>query len=805
MINFGKKALGYCLMVCFALTVFPVNAETNVPNVPIATGLALSPSLMSLMPKEADGQTTASQTETDGITMLDAADKLPLKAKAVEEPSVQDRIAAPDPAQFKSEFQDFVSQSVGAALPMFGYELFRKAPNTFSPVNNIPVTPDYTIGPGDELLVNIWGQVEAKQRVVVDRNGMINLPKVGQVSVVGVHYQNLNAHLKTAVGKLFKNFELDVSLGKLRSIQVFVVGQAARPGNYTVSSLSTLVNAVFASGGPSAKGSMRRIQLKRSGKVVTEFDMYDLLLKGDKSKDVQLLSGDVIYIPSIGAMAAVAGSVNTPAIFELKDQETLASVLNLAGGLTNVAAGQKVRVERIHKREIRKMDEFQLDSVGLARLLQDGDLVTVRPISAGFENAVTLRGNVAGLHAGRHAWKEGLRITDIIPNRAALLTDSYWVEHNQSTQTNDSAWFKQNQSVEVGSKPWFNQNQNQNQTTLSNPTGEDASALRSHVTTRVAEINWDYASVERLDRKELTTKLIPFNLAKAMQGDAEHNLALQAGDVVTLFSKEDIQAPIAKRSTYVILEGELASPGLYQTLPGETLRQLVERIGGLSPQAHLIGSEFTREATRKLQQKRLDDILVQMEAEIQRTASRRSSAAMSKEAADAALAEAQAQSQMLAKMKKVKASGRIVLEMPEYAVELKNLPDLVLEDGDRFFIPSVPSTVSVMGTVYNQNAFIYKKGQTVSDYLNRAGGPTRDGDDGEIYLIRVDGSVFSKRQGSFIFGEGSLGGRKAMPGDTIVVPEKLERYNLTKGLLEWTQVFYQFAIGVASMKTIGVF
>jgi protein involved in polysaccharide export with SLBB domain len=757
------------------------------------------------MPKEADGQTTASQTETDGITMLDAADKLPLKAKAVEEPSVQDRIAAPDPAQFKSEFQDFVSQSVGAALPMFGYELFRKAPNTFSPVNNIPVTPDYTIGPGDELLVNIWGQVEAKQRVVVDRNGMINLPKVGQVSVVGVHYQNLNAHLKTAVGKLFKNFELDVSLGKLRSIQVFVVGQAARPGNYTVSSLSTLVNAVFASGGPSAKGSMRRIQLKRSGKVVTEFDMYDLLLKGDKSKDVQLLSGDVIYIPSIGAMAAVAGSVNTPAIFELKDQETLASVLNLAGGLTNVAAGQKVRVERIHKREIRKMDEFQLDSVGLARLLQDGDLVTVRPISAGFENAVTLRGNVAGLHAGRHAWKEGLRITDIIPNRAALLTDSYWVEHNQSTQTNDSAWFKQNQSVEVGSKPWFNQNQNQNQTTLSNPTGEDASALRSHVTTRVAEINWDYASVERLDRKELTTKLIPFNLAKAMQGDAEHNLALQAGDVVTLFSKEDIQAPIAKRSTYVILEGELASPGLYQTLPGETLRQLVERIGGLSPQAHLIGSEFTREATRKLQQKRLDDILVQMEAEIQRTASRRSSAAMSKEAADAALAEAQAQSQMLAKMKKVKASGRIVLEMPEYAVELKNLPDLVLEDGDRFFIPSVPSTVSVMGTVYNQNAFIYKKGQTVSDYLNRAGGPTRDGDDGEIYLIRVDGSVFSKRQGTFIFGEGSLGGRKAMPGDTIVVPEKLERYNLTKGLLEWTQVFYQFAIGVASMKTIGVF
>ncbi|CAN4272729.1 Polysaccharide export protein [Methylophilaceae bacterium] len=777
------------IITCMALSSMAINAQAGgglaLSNAQAGGGLALSPELFSAVPKEGDAPGSVNQM--DAPSNLNTKDR-PANEKALSaEPALQDRVAAPDSAQFKSEFQDFVTQSIGKALPMYGYELFRKAPDTFSPVNNIPVTPDYTIGPGDELLVNIWGQVEADQKVVVDRNGMINLPKVGQVSVVGVRYQNLSAHLKTAIGRMFKNFELDVSLGKLRSIQVFVVGQAARPGNYTVSSLSTLVNAIFASGGPSVKGSMRHIQLKRSGKVVTEFDMYDLLIKGDKSKDVQLLSGDVIYIPPVGAMAAVSGSVNVPAIFELKDQETLAGLLNLAGGLTNVAAGQKVTVERIHKRSVRKMDEFLLDSLGLAKTLQDGDLVTVRPISAGFENAVTLRGNVAGLYAGRHPWKEGLRITDIIPNRAALLTDSYWVKQNQSTQTNDNGWSDQNQNMPA------------------NPADPEASTLRSHVTGKVAEINWDYAAIERLDRKELTTKLIPFNLAKAMAGDAENNLVLQSGDVVTLFSKDDIQAPVAKRNSYVILEGELASPGLYQTLPGETLRQLVERIGGLSPQAYLIGSEFTREATRKLQQKRLNEILVQMEAEIQRTASRRSSAAMSREAADAALAESKAQSEMLAKMKKVKASGRIVLEMPEYAVELKNLPDLVLEDGDRLFIPSAPSTVSVMGTVYNQNAFIYKKGQTVSDYLNRAGGPTRDGDDGEIYLIRADGSVFSKRQGTFFFGEGSLTSRKAMPGDTIVVPEKLERYNLTKGLLEWTQVFYQFAIGVASMKTIGVF
>ena len=803
MMNMGKKSVGLLLSVLLGLGL--ANAAIAASSIGGA-GLSMSPSLLSLIANDAAAQAGDPQTALPTPTNINSLDQVRGKKMRADEPAVQDRIAAPDEAQFKSEFQDFVAHSVGQPLPMYGYELFRQAPDTFSPVNNIPVTPDYTIGPGDELLVHVWGQVEANQSVVVDRNGMINLPKVGQISVVGVRYQNLTAHLKSAIGRMFKNFELDVSLGKLRSIQVFVVGQAARPGNYTVSSLSTLVNAIFASGGPSAKGSMRHIQLKRSGKVLTEFDMYDLLLKGDKSKDVQLLSGDVIYIPTIGAMAAVAGSVNTPAIFELKDNETLASVLSLAGGLTNVAAGQKVRVERIYDHEVRKMDEFQLDSVGLAKPLQDGDLVTVRSISAGFDNAVTLRGNVAGLYAGRHPWKEGLRITDIIPNKAALLTDSYWVRQNQSTQTNDIDWFKQNQKTELNNNNWFRQNQQNQQ----NQQGKlmidtDASSLRAHVQGKVAEINWDYAAIERLDRKELTTRLVPFNLGKAMLKDPEQNVLLQPGDVITLFSKDDIQSPIAKRNNYVILEGELASPGLYQTLPGETLRQLVERVGGLSPEAFLIGSEFTREATRKLQQKRLDEMVTQMESEVQRTAARRSSAALSKEASDTAMSEATAQAALVAKMKKVKATGRIVLEMPEYAVELKNLPDLPLEDGDRLFVPSMPSTVSVMGTVYNQNAFIFKKGQTVSEYLDKAGGPTRDGDESEVYLIRADGLVFSKRQGGSMFGSGSFSGRKAMPGDTIVVPEKFERYNFTKELVTWSQIFFQFALGIASMKTIGVF
>lgn len=682
------------------------------------------------------------------------------------EPAIEEIVHNRDESKLKSEFQAFVAQSVGATLPMFGFDLFSKEAKTFAPVNNIPVTPDYIIGPGDELILHVWGQVELMQNLVVDRNGMIGIPKLGKVSVVGVRYQNLQAHIKAAIGQMFRNFEVDVSLGKLRSIQVFVVGQAILPGSYTVSSLSTLVNALFASGGPSVKGSMRHIQLKRSGQLVTEFDIYDLLLKGDKSKDVQLVSGDVIYIPNVGPLAAVAGSVNTPAIYELRGDESLSELLSLSGGLTNVAAGKKVTLERIRDRGIRAMDEFQLDIQGLSELIRDGDLVTVRSISPEFENAVTLRGNVAGLYAGRHPWREGLRITDIIPNKAALLTDSYWANQNQVKQDGE----------------------------------EKKTLLRDNV----GEVNWGYASIERLNKDDLTTKLISFDLGKAMLHDDKHDLPLEAGDVITLFSKNDILTPLNKRSVFVTIQGEVSNPGIYQALPGETLRQIFQRVGKLSPEAFIVGAEFVRESTRKMQQSRLDQMAEKMAVEIKRTSTRRSSAAMNASDLAKAIEDAKMQQGLVEKMKQVKATGRIVMELPESAVDAKDLPDIALEDGDKLYVPSRSSIVNVMGTVFNQNSFIYKDDLTIKDYLKKSGGPTRDGDLDEVYLIRASGLVSSKRQTSR-FAIGRFEAEKVRPGDTIIVPEMLERYNLTKDLAAWSQVFYQFAVGVSALKNLGIF
>ena len=682
-------------------------------------------------------------------------------------PQVQQPVAAlqPDAAQ-RNEFQDFVAQSLGRYLPLFGFNLFAGVPSTFAPGDNIPVTPDYVVGPGDEILIRAWGQVDIDYRAVVDRNGLINIPRVGNVNVAGIRYQELSGYLRTAIGRIFRNFQLNVTLGQLRSIQIFVVGHARRPGSYTVSSLSTLVNAVFASGGPSPKGSMRRIQLKRADRTVTEFDLYDLLLKGDKSKDAQLLPGDVIYIPPVGSLAAASGSVNEPAIYELKGSTTLNDFIQLSGGLSTTAEGRRVTLERIKDRKTRTVEEFTLDDTGLAREMKDGDLVRVYALSPRFENAVTLRGTVA--NPGRYPWREGLRVRDIIPDRESLIVPDYWQRQNR----------------------------------VSDVLVSGQQRLRVDIRRSYDEINWDYAVIERLDRSDLTPLLITFNLGRAIvDGDQSNNVPLRPGDVVTIFSKADIQVPIARQTKYVRLEGEFVAPGFYQILPGETLRQLVARVGGFTGNAYLFGSEFTRESTREFQQRRLDEAIDFLEKEIQRTLAASAGGAVEKEDVEGARVRAEGQVQLISRLRQARATGRIVLELPTEQPQMKDLPELALEDGDRFIVPSRPSTVAVVGAVYNQNAFIYRTDQRVSDYLTRAGGPTKDADTGSIYVVRADGSVISQRQSSSVFG-GGVTGELLTPGDAIIVPEDLQKWRFTKSLKDWTQILYQFALGVAGLKVL---
>jgi protein involved in polysaccharide export with SLBB domain len=704
----------------------------------------------------------------------------------------QDRPQAP-PSEVKSraqeprtEFEEYASRVFGRELRLYGRELFLEPPSTFAPVDRVPVPADYVIGPGDEILVRAWGQIDVDFRTVVDRDGKIYIPKVGAINVAGIQYQNLDRQVRTAVARIFKNFELNVSLGQLRSIQVYVVGQARKPGGYVIGSLSTLVNAIFASGGPSSKGSMRRIQLKRGSKVITEFDLYDLLLRGDMSKDVKLLPGDVIFIPSVGALAAVSGSVNAPAIYEIKS-DTLGDILQLAGGLATTASGQRVTLERVVNRESRTVEEFPLDTVGLKRELRDGDLLNVHTLSPKVANSVTLRGNVA--EPMRFAWKEGMKVSNIIPEKEALIVPGYWVERNLVGRAD--SWLREQPDRELTAA--------QSESLLRTPGDRDREASTLFIRSG-DDVNWDYAVVERLDREALRTTLIPFNLAKAvLDKDVSHDLLLMPNDVVTIFSKKDIRVPRSSRSHFITLEGEFMAAGVYEIKQGETLRQLVMRVGGVTQNAYLFGAEFTRESAREDQQRQLDAALARLEAEAERVALERAQNIITKEDADALTQQAIAQRGLIQRLKQIRATGRIVLGLPVKNPNIKHLPDMPLEDGDRFFIPPVPGTVNVFGAVYNQNAYVFKDRSKTGDYLKQAGGPTKDADKGSIYIVRADGSVLSNRQKGWF---GSVDNERVNPGDSVVVPESFAKFSFTRELKDWSQIFFQFALGVAAIDVL---
>ncbi len=813
------------------------------------------------------------------------------------------------PLDSPTEFQQMVANSTGKMLPIFGAALFRNPPSTFAPLNMVPVTPDYVIGPGDELLIQAWGQVTLNSRYTVDRSGSIYIPQVGSLQVAGLNFGRIQDYLKSQMGRVFRNFDLNVNMGQLRSIQVFVVGQARQPGSYTISSLSTLTNALFATGGPTPQGSMRHIQLKRSGKVLVDFDLYDLLERGDKSSDMQLLPGDVIYIPPIGPQVAVAGSVNAPAIYELKSgsSTTVGDVLVLAAGLTNVASGEKVRLERVDERRTRSMIEVPLDTQGKSTILHDGDLLELMAVVSQYKDAITLRGNVA--NPGRFTWKPGMRVRDLIPDKDALITRDYWLKRSQLGQpilTYIPTCLPQTPygipdlrygipAGDEGEHPNWRYSSTRNPNLIGLPFGrpegsgggltseteegtpstdggldctkipESATSLsgrndvyssispasinaansgnyssypsgaqqnssnasanrvstasasvgstvlsssagqfkpRNDVKLSEPDIDWSYAVIERQSKEDLTTSLLPFNLGKiVLEDDASQNLELLPGDVVTIFSKADIRVPQTQQTRFVRLEGEFASSGVYSVKPGETLRQLVKRAGGITSEAYLYGSEFTRESTRRVQQQRLNEYVDQIALQVSTTAINSANSAVSSQDS-AALAAAQQQNQnVVNSLRQVRATGRIVLELQPDSQDAAQLPDLPLEDGDRFIVPRVPSTISVDGAVYNQNSFVYDPNRHLGGYIRLAGGANRDADKGRAYVIRASGAVISKQYSSSLRGNG-FDSLQLYPGDTAVIPLNLNKGKSLRLIVDLAQIVGQFGIAIAAANVV---
>ena len=697
------------------------------------------------------------------------------------------------PLTTRSEFELYAEDSTGRPLPVYGRQLFDEAPTTFAPVENVPVPADYVLGPGDQLLIRAWGKIDLDSRETIDRNGQINLPKVGTLTVAGLRYSQVESYLHSAIGALFKDFQLNVTLGQLRSIQIFVLGDARQPGAYTVSSLSTLVDALFNSGGPSASGSMRRIQLRREGVTITEFDIYDLIEKGDKSRDVRLLPGDVVFIPPVGPQIAISGDLNRPGIYELKGEATVGAALAHAGGVTSLADAERAVLERIENHNSRQVQEFALDAQGQTRLVKDGDLLRVFPLSPKFSNAVTLRGSVAV--PGLYAWKDGMHVSDLIPSRSFLITRDYWNQQNHLVRPGAERPFAAGTRNALGNSPTD---------ALGNPRTSSSGTVDPRTIVSVgqnsAEINWEYALIERLDERDLSTCLIPFRLSTAIDSPASaDNQLLKPGDVVTIFSRADLELPMEKHASFVRVGGEVNAPGVYRVNPNDTLRDVVERAGGLTQHSYLYASIFARVSTRFAQEAQLQHSADQLQREL--VSKYANSTPQSGQTGADQLAQLAIQQTALSQLTSIKPTGRVVLNLKPEAATATDIPAFPLEDGDSFYIPPRLSTVQVAGAVYNANAFRYVPGERLIRYLNAAGGATRAADQKRIFVIRADGTVVS-RQSRNNHTHGSYEHLRLLPGDAVVVPEKLRLSSKMSDFIQTTQFMSQIALTAAVLSVI---
>lgn len=547
----------------------------------------------------------------------------------------------------KDTFGAYVEGATGTRLELFGKNLFNDVPTTFAPIDSSPVNGDYVIGSGDEIQIRGWGMINVDVTALVDRSGAIYIPRVGVVKVAGVKYRDLQGYLRQAIGKIFSNFELTASIAQTRSLQIYVVGHAVRPGTYTLSSMSTLLNALFTSGGPDASGSMRNIQLKRGGATVTTFDLYDMLAKGDKSGDATLRDGDVIYIPEVGPLAALTGNVKTPAIFELKGQSSIADLLGWAGGVDAAADLKQIVVEKT----------------------VDNTYKTV---------------------------------AEVVAEKAAINTQ----------------------------------------------------------------------------------------LAA---------LPVRPADVIRIFAPGAVPIQAQIQREYVRVSGEVKQGGVFELRKGETLRELMFRLGGPTENAYIFATQVKRESVRRSQQAKLDELASRFERDLDSAASSRVAGTTDKDAIAIQAAELERQRSLAQKLRTVKAEGRIVLELENGNAQAKNLPDLPLQDGDSIFVPRKPGTVEVLGAVFQPNSFIYKPNRNIKDYVLLAGGGTATSDTSEMYVIHADGTSTSERGTGWFRGVGSLA---VNPGDTIVVPETIERGSWRQSLKEWTAIFYQFGLGAAGLKVL---
>jgi protein involved in polysaccharide export with SLBB domain len=640
-----------------------------------------------------------------------------------------------------------ILQGVKSRLRQFGYEFFDANASTFSAVQDVPVGPDYVIGPQDSLGVHIWNvpdqNLNRSYIAPVERDGMLVLPQVGAIPVGGQTFSQAEKTIRARLSTLLKRFEVHVSMARIRTMKVYVVGEVMRPGAYELSALATASNALYAACGPARSGSLRQVKIMRDGNAVAELDLYDFLMHGDRRGDHRLQSGDVVVVPPLGPVVAISGAVKRPAIYETKPGSRLTDLLALAGGLTplsdrqhchmfrldpNVEGRMIIDVDLVLAMRSRGEEKSRIGVAGGDPILLDGDYVRIGTLPTQAVNVVSLVGAVKT--PGPYEFRPGMHLRDLL-NADKLTVDAYR----------------------------------------------------------------DRGEIVRTDPVTYQTKVIAFNPKALFDGSETENYELARLDQVVVSSQ--VRPP-----NLVLIEGEVKRPGYLTIETGERLSSVLKRAGGFTPNSFPSGLVLVRESVRIKQQGELERYIA---AERQRLTAQSAgvaagAAGLSGAAAlstGGAIAEQQVLMLRLQQLEAITSRvelGRVVVKMDSIDKLEGTEDDIILEARDVIRIPTPPQTVSIIGSVRNPSTVIHRSNLDFEDYLRQAGGMTEDANKRESYIMRANGTTEATY----------LSVKDVRPGDTIVVPQKIEAR--TPQLALWqtvASIIGSMALTAAGIAVVG--
>jgi protein involved in polysaccharide export with SLBB domain len=730
------------------------------------------------------------------------------------------------------------------ALKPFGYDLFAQYPASFNAITNVPVPSNYVVGPGDTLDVLLYGNQNHAYEMLVGRDGRINFPELGPISVGGQLFSAVQSQIESRVARQMIGVHASVTMAETRSIQIFVMGDAYEPGSYTISGLGTITSALYAAGGIGKTGSMRKIELKRNGVLERTLDLYDLLIHGSTADDVKLLQGDVVFVPPVGATVAIDGDVERPAIYEVKSETTPAEMIALAGGLTPDADVSKATLTRILPNGERVVLPLELSLAGGTQEgLRNGDLIHVPRLKPTLDSAVVLQGHV--FTAGPYAYRPGLRLTDVIRSVDDLepSADLHYVlirrelppdRQIEALSANlAAALAAPGSSADVPLMPRdqitvFDLSSSRDR--IIQPILEE---LRSQATAQqpqqvvsvdgqvnvpgqyplepgmtVADLvraGGGLADAAYAGKAELTryvvarggtrqTELMSIDLGQALRGSAAENIKLQPYDVLSV---KEVSQWTNQES--VTLTGEVRFPGSYTIKPGETLKSVIERAGGLTQYAFPQGAVFTRVELKQREQDQMDQLAQRMRVELGVLALRAVATSAGANTGNASSALIVGRS-LLQQLQSEKAVGRLVINLPRIVRDPTSSPyDVVLRNGDELIVPKFEQEVTVIGEVQDPTSHLYNPNLSRADYVRLSGGFTAQADQKRIYVVRADGSVVAN-EGSRWFNRGS--NIDIQPGDTIVVPINAEQMLPLPFWQAVTGIMYNVAIAAAAVHAL---